>query len=57
MFLDLLTLETAVEPVALMAAYRLPRPNPKNLGISFDYVVLLWAAITDKKSIISQMGE
>ncbi len=33
MFLDLPTLETAVESAALMAAYCLPRPNPENLGI------------------------
>ncbi len=33
MFLDLPTLRTAKESVALMAAYSLRRPNSKNLGI------------------------
>ncbi len=38
MFLDLPTLGTAVESAALMAAYRLPRPNPKNLGIEHNRI-------------------
>ncbi len=38
MFLDLPTLGTAVESAALMAAYRLPRPNPKNLGIGYNWI-------------------
>ncbi len=33
MLLDLPTLGTVVESAALMAAYRLPRLDPKNLGI------------------------
>ncbi len=40
MFLDLPTLGTAVESAALMAAYRLRRPNPKNLGIGHNRI---WA--------------
>ncbi len=40
MFLDLPTLETVVESAALMAVYRLPRPNPKNLGIGHNRI---WA--------------
>ncbi len=38
MFLDLSTLETAVDSAALMAAYRLPRPNPKKLGIRHNRI-------------------
>ncbi len=33
MLFDLSTLRTAVESTALMAAYRLPRPDLRNLGI------------------------
>ncbi len=33
MFLDLSPLGTALEAAALMVAYRLPKPNPKNLEI------------------------
>ncbi len=43
-FLDLPTLRTAVEYAALMAAYRLPRPDPRNLGIEHNRI---WAK-TDK---------
>ncbi len=35
------TLGTVMESAALMAAYRLPRPNPKNLGIGHNRI---WAA-------------
>ncbi len=40
MFLDLLTLGMAVELAALMVAYRLPEPNPKNLEIVYNRI---WA--------------
>ncbi len=40
MFLDLPTLRTTVESATLMAAYHLPKPNPKNLGIVHN---LIWA--------------
>ncbi len=40
MFMDLPTLGTVVESAALMAAYRLLRPNPKNLGIGHNWI---WA--------------
>ncbi len=38
MFLDLPTLGTTVESAALMAAYRLLRPNLKNLGIGHNRI-------------------
>ncbi len=40
MFLDLPTLGMAVESAAFMAAYRLPRPNPKNVRIGHNRI---WA--------------
>ncbi len=40
MFLDLLTLGMAVESVALIAPYHLPRPNPGNLGMGHNRI---WA--------------
>ncbi len=40
MFLDLPILGTAVESAALMAAYHLPRPDPRNLGIGQNRI---WA--------------
>ncbi len=40
MLLDLLTFGMAVESAALMAAYRLPRPDPRNLGIGHNRI---WA--------------
>ncbi len=39
MFLDLPTLETAVASVILMAAYRLPKPDPRNLGIGHNWTI------------------
>ncbi len=38
MFLDLSTLGMVVESAALMAAYRLPRPNLNNLGIGHNWI-------------------
>ncbi len=38
MFLDLPILGKAVEFAALIAAYRLPRPNLKNLGILHNQI-------------------
>ncbi len=38
MFLDLPTLKTVVESAALMAAYHLPRPKPKNLGKGHNWI-------------------
>ncbi len=38
MFLDLPTLGMTVESAVLMAAYRLPRPNLKNLGIEHNQI-------------------
>ncbi len=40
MFLDLPTLETAEESAALMAAYRLLRPDPRILGVGHNRI---WA--------------
>ncbi len=40
MFLDLPTLRMAIESTALMDAYSLSRPNPKNLGIGHNRI---WA--------------
>ncbi len=37
-FLDLPSLGTTVESAALMAAYRLQRPNPKNLEIGHNQI-------------------
>ncbi len=38
MFLDLPTLGTAVESAALMAAYHLPGPDLRNLGIGHNRI-------------------
>ncbi len=38
MLLDLPTLGTAVESAVLMAAYRLPRPDMRNLGIVHNQI-------------------
>ncbi len=38
MFLDLPLLRSTVEAVVLMAAYRLPRPNLKNLEIGLSFI-------------------
>ncbi len=40
MLLDLPTLGTVVESAALMAAYRLPRPDPRNIKIGHNRI---WA--------------
>ncbi len=52
MFLDLPTLGTAVESAALMAAYRLPRPNPKNLGIGHNRIWVKTDKMDNKFSMI-----
>ncbi len=38
MFLDLPTLRTTMDSAALMVANRLPRSNPKNLGIGHNWI-------------------
>ncbi len=38
MLSDLPTLRTAVESAALMVAYRLSRPDPRNLGIGHNQI-------------------
>ncbi len=40
MLLDVPTLETTLESAELMAAYRLPRPDPRNLRIGRNWI---WA--------------
>ncbi len=52
MFLDLPTLGTAVESAALMAAYRLPRPNPKNLGVGHNWIWVKADKMDNKFSMI-----
>ncbi len=52
MFLDLPTLRTAVESAALMAAYHLPRPDPKNLGIRYNRIYAKDDKIDNKFSMI-----
>ncbi len=52
-FLDLLTLETAMESAALMAAYRLPTPDSKNLGIEHNRI---WAKV-DKMNQLQQVQQ
>ncbi len=51
MFLDLPTLGTVVESTSLMAAYRLLRPDPKNLGIGHNRIWVK-AGQMDKFSMI-----
>ncbi len=52
MFLDLPTLGTMVESAALMAAYCLPRPNPKNLGIGHKRIWVKADKMDNKFSMI-----
>ncbi len=52
MFLDLPTLATVVESAALMAAYRLPRPNPRNLGIGHNWIWVKADKMDDEFSMI-----
>ncbi len=51
-FSDLPTMGTLVESVALMAAYHLPRPNPKNLGIGHNRIWLKADKMDNKFSMI-----
>ncbi len=50
--MDLPTLEMAVESAALMAAYRLPRPNPKNLGVGHNRIWVKADKMNNKFSMI-----
>ncbi len=52
MFLDLLTLGMVVEFAALMAAYSLPRPNSKNLGIGYNRIWVKADKVDNKFSMI-----
>ncbi len=52
MFLDLPTLGTVVESAALMAAYRLLRPNLKNLGIGHNRIRVKADKMDNKFSMI-----
>ncbi len=54
MFLDLPTLGPAVESVTLMAAYRLPRPNPKNLGMGHNRI---WAKADEMDNKFSMIED
>ncbi len=40
MFLDVLSLRTALEVATLVAAYRLPRPNPTALEIRCNRILV-----------------
>ncbi len=53
MFLDLPTFGTAVESAALMAAYRLPRPNPRNVGIGHNRIWTKSYNVNSKFSMIN----
>ncbi len=48
MILHLPSLGMAVEAAALMAAYRLPRPNPKNLEIGDNRT---WAKVDEVRAV------
>ncbi len=52
MLLDLPTMGTVVESAALMAAYRLPRPDPKNLGTGHNRTWAKADKMDDKFSMI-----
>ncbi len=52
MLLDLPTLGTAVESAAQMAAYCLPRPDPRNLGIGHDQIWAKADKVSSKFSMI-----
>ncbi len=46
-------LRSVVESAALMAAYRLPRPNPKNLGIGHNRIWVKADKMGNKFSMIN----
>ncbi len=54
MFLDLPTPGTEVESAALMAAYHLPRPNPKNLGTGRNQIWVKTDKMDNKFSRIKE---